>query len=77
MPQNWAEAQVKQPNMCKWTRKLSRPCGPWGAEEMGTMMQFWDWSREKLLQSILTKDDLNTKEKLVGIEQAIAGMNLW
>jgi len=52
---------------------------PQFAEEMGTMMQFWYWAREKSWtgeDGILTKDDLNMKENFIGTEQAVAGMNL-
>ena len=37
------------------------------------MMQFWDVEREKSWggeTGILTKEDLNIKEKLVGVEEA-------
>jgi hypothetical protein len=49
------------------------------AEEMGVMMQFWDWAREKSWSGedvILTKDDLNIKNGLVGLEQAFTSIKV-
>ena len=80
MLQTWAKAQGKTAQYVQVDSQTFHTIWPMWAEEMGTMMQFWDWAREKSWTGevgILTKNDLNMKENFVGVEQVFAGMNLW
>ncbi|OCL11810.1 NAD(P)-binding protein [Glonium stellatum] len=73
MLQTWAKAQGKTAQYVQIDDKAYFDIWPMWAEEIGLMMQFWDaeggnsWSGEA---EILTKEDLNINERLVGIEEA-------
>jgi hypothetical protein len=75
--QSWAKATGNVAQYIQVDEKTFHAIWPMWAEEMGVMMQFWDWAREKAWsgeEGILTKSDLNVREGLVGIEAAFAGL---
>lgn len=74
--QTWAKAQGKAAQYVQTDEKTFNAIWPMWAEEMGGMMQFWDWAREKSWsgEDVLTKEDLNISEGLVGLEQALASV---
>jgi hypothetical protein len=75
MLQTWAKSQGKVAQYVQVDEATFHAIWPMWAEEMGVMMQFWDWAGEKSWSGeevILTKEDLNIKEGLVGLEQALS-----
>jgi hypothetical protein len=79
MLQTWAKSQGKAAQYVQVDEATFHALWPMWAEEMGVMMQFWDWAREKSWSGedvILTKDDLNIKNGLVGLEQAFTSIKV-
>lgn len=73
MLQTWAKAQGKTAQYVQINQKTFFDIWPMWAEEIDLMMQLWDVEREKSWggeTGILTKEDLNITEKLVGVEEA-------
>lgn len=78
--QRWAKATGKTAQYLHIGEKsFDQMWGIW-SEEMGVMMQYWAWAREKSWSgedNLLTKDDLGIKvNQLVGVEAAFKGLNL-
>jgi len=75
--QTWAKAQGKVAQYVQIDETTFNAMWPMWSEEMGVMMQFWNefgdksWTGE---EGILTKEDLNVKEGLVGVEQTFAAL---
>jgi hypothetical protein len=76
--QAWATAQGKEAQYVQTDEKTYHSIWPAWAEEMSTMMQFWDWAREKSWsgEEYITKVELGIKtEELVSPEQAFASLS--
>jgi hypothetical protein len=72
MLQTWARAQGKAAQYVQVDRDTFNALWPGWSEEMGIMMEFWDWAQEKSWSGedmILTKEDLGVSG-LVGVEEA-------
>jgi len=79
MLQTWAKSQGKTAQYVQVDEATFHELWPMWAEEMGVMMQFWDWARGKSWTGedvILTKDDLNVTDGLVGLEEAFASIKV-
>jgi hypothetical protein len=74
--QSWAKAQGKVAQYVQVDIPTFNALWPKWSEEMGVMMEFWDWAREKSWAApggVLTKSDLGV-EGLVGAEEAFAAL---
>lgn len=77
MLQTWGKVQDKQTQSVQVDEKTFNALWPMWAEEIGVMMQFWEYAGDKSWtgeEGILTKEDLDINEPLLGLEQSFAGM---
>jgi len=76
--QRWAKVTGNKADYVQVPREVFHDIWPLWAEEMGVMMEFWDWAREKSWSSvpdIVTGKDLGVGE-LVGIDEAFKTLKL-
>jgi len=77
MLQTWARVNNKKAEYVQIDTNTFHNIWPMWAEEMGTMMRLWDWAGlEKSWsgEDYLTKDDLNVREGLISVADALTGM---
>jgi hypothetical protein len=78
MLQVWAKVHGKKAQYVQVDEATFHAIWPMWAEEMGVMMKFWDWARDKSWSGediILTKEDLNVTG-LVGLEEAFVSVKV-
>jgi len=79
--QRWAKASDNKAQYVQVDRETFHDIWPLWAEEMGVMMEFWDWAREKSwtttsTSKVVSAEELGVKEGIVSLDEAFKVLKL-